>query len=553
MLSTCGGMNKRMPRLKIGEASARFSDSARVGQMKQRIGKTRRLHTRMNYVLHRSRGSPHNYEWNFENPGRALLRTLNPEEADHLITSGEIWEHAHFGRMEWDKIATHSSFKDVMKAYVFHVLESQSPRSGFRCFAQLLAIHRSARKGFGFPIKRAQALGILSALDDPQLFTGFRRFYRWAVGRAIPGFERTILREMERLRPPKEHRRVDPRDPLRYLTNDEERVLLECFQEAPSTTDPQLRNHVLTQLCWELGCRTEQARSIEESNLHRISTCSGEYFSLDLRRAKQRIVVAEYKQRAISNELGEKMLLLIQQNRSMLGPSLPSSPVFCTHPRINISTKHCGQRLNSDTASRAVADFLAETLESEGYRGANVLRHNMAQRLADIGASAEIIAEALDHSDISNVLVYVRARAGIAAIKTRALGKSETYHKILDWLNGRKPVPSTDATPNAKVQGIVADRYIGNIGACGLPGDKWCPKNPVFSCYGCSQFTPFLDGNHAAVADAMTAENTRLIQIAGAEGNRTALANEYPIAVARAVQKLCDRANGISDAHARTV
>jgi hypothetical protein len=168
-----------------------------------------------------------------------------------------------------------------------------------------------------------------------------------------------------------------------------------------------------------------------------------------------------------------------------------------------------------------------------------MLRHNMAQRLADMGAPAAAIAEALDHANLHTVDVYVRSKPDVAVLKTRALGKSSAYREVLNWLNGRTPIPRSEADPGGAVQGMVADRYIGNIGVCGLPKDRHCPYNPVYSCYGCSQFTPFIDGEHEAVADAMVQENLRLIEIAGIDGNRVALANEYPIAAARAVQALC--------------
>jgi hypothetical protein len=51
----------------------------------------------------------------------------------------------------------------------------------------------------------------------------------------------------------------------------------------------------------------------------------------------------------------------------------------------------------------------------------------------------------------------------------------------------------------------------------------------------------------------MAEENMRVIAIAGAEGNRVALANEYPIAVARAVQTLCDKTKASGDERASPV
>lgn len=478
--------------------------------------------------------------YRFENPGRAVLRTTHPEERTDVDTTGAVWAHPHFGRIDWRKIELPEPLKQAMQHYVFHELEAGAPLSGFRCFNQLLAIQRAVDSEIPFPLTAERVLKLLARLDDPQLFTQFRRFYRWATGRGIPGFDRLIMREIERLRVPVRPRRIDPREPGRYLNDEEERLLLAAFEVTPAIDDRRLRDHVLVQLCWELGCRPEQARSIDERHVHLLQVAGEDYWCVDLRRAKQRTATLEYKRRPISAQLGEKILLLSAQNRSEFGPSNPGSPLFRTQPRINKKTKHCGQRLNHDSAARAIADFMSDTLDCGQYRGARMLRHNVAQRLADMGAPAAIVAEALDHSDLSSVRVYVRAKPSVADLKTRALGKSQVYRDVLSWLNGREPAPRSSVEREQVVQGVVAERYIGNIGSCGLPAEKHCAYNPVYSCYGCNQFTPFIDGEHKAVADAMAEENVRLMALAGAEGNRVALANEYPIVVARAVQSLCD-------------
>jgi integrase len=483
-------------------------------------------------------------EYRFENPGRAFLRTKHPEETPWVDTTGDLWEHPNFGRIDWRKIYVPEPLKQAMQHYVFHELEAGASLSGFRCFGRLLAIQRVIDPKIAFPLLRERTFKILAALHDPQLFGEFRRFFRWAAKRSIPGFDRLILRDMERLRPPKADRRIDARNPGRYLKDEEQRLLLTALEVIPSVDDPRLRDHVLVQLCWELGCRPDQARGIEERHVHQEHVAGVDYYHVEMPRAKQRTVTIQYKRRPLSAESGHKIVLLVAQNRKQFGPSDASSPIFRTQSSGHRRSKHFGNRINNDTASRAIADFISETLGYDGYRGARMLRHNMAQRMADMGAPAAVVAEALDHSDLTSVDVYVRSKPDVAELKTRALGKSKVYRDVLDWLNGKEPVPRAIVEPERVVQGLVADRYIGNIGACDLPKDRKCPHNPVYSCYGCQKFTPFIDGDHEAVADAMAQENLQLLGVAGAEGNRVALTNEYPIVVARAVQVLCDNKRG---------
>jgi integrase len=486
-------------------------------------------------------------EYRFENPGRALLRTTHPEEASYVDTTGEVWEHAYFGRMDWRKILVPEPLKQAMQHYAFHELEAGAPQSGFTCFVRLLAIQRVIDSKSGFPLFRERTFEILAALHNREQFNEFCRFYRWATMRGVPGFDRLTMPDIAEFRPPVQRRRVDARDSGRYLTDEEQRLLLTALDTTPAVDDPRLRDQVLVQLCWELGCRPDQVRGIDERHVHEEHIAGEEYCCVDVPRAKQRAATFEYKRRPISSQLAAKILLLVAQNRKAFGSSNASSPLFRTQPVFNIQTKqftnrtkHYGNRLSSLSAACAIARFISERLGPKGYRGGRMLRHNMAQRMADMGAPAAAVAEALDHSNLSHVGVYVRSRPDVAELKTRALGKSRVYRDALDWLNGRIPIPRSEAASGGAVQGMVADRYIGNIGVCGLSKDKRCPYNPVYSCYGCSQFTPFIDGEHDAVADAMAQENLRLIDIAGGiDGGRVALANEYPIAAARAVQALC--------------
>lgn len=493
---------------------------------------------RVSVDLSRRTGDRVRTEYRFENPGRALLRTRHPEEAGYIDTTGEVWEHAYFGRIDWRKIRVPAPLKQALQHFVFHELEAGAPITGFGCFGRLLAIQRVIDPKIALPLSPQRTFKILAALHDPPLFYEFRHFYRWATARGIPGFDRLILRDIEDLHPPIQHRRIDAREPRRYLTDEEQRLLLTVFNTVPDVDDPGLRDHVLVQFCWELGCRPDQVRGIDERHVHLEHLAGEDYGYVEVPRAKQRTATAEYKRRPISPQLAAKTLLLLAQNRKFFGLSDASSPVF--RKQYSGNTQRLGTRLRFTTVSMAIAKFLSEVLGSEGYRGARTLRHNMAQRMADMGAPAAAIAEALDHSSLHSVRAYVRSKPDVAILKTRALGKSRVYRDVLDWLNGRTPTPRAEADSGSVVQGMVADRYIGNIGVCGLPKDKTCPCNPVYSCYGCSQFTPFVDGEHEAVAEAMTQENLRLVDIAGIDGNRVALANEYPIVAARAVQALCN-------------
>ena len=61
---------------------------------------------------------------------------------------------------------------------------------------------------------------------------------------------------------------------------------------------------------------------------------------------------------------------------------------------------------------------------------------------------------------------------------------------------------------------MVGNQYIGGVGACGLPEDTACPKNPVYACYTCAKFHPFRDGTHQEVKSGLQKQAQYFIDIA---------------------------------------
>ncbi|NQD38254.1 site-specific integrase [Permianibacter sp. IMCC34836] len=429
--------------------------------------------------------------------------------------------------------------RNLMQHYVIHRLTISAPRTGVMAGRFLLQFQDEIAQ---WPTAAEANFIELAIRTTKTQHIFLRNFYRFALRQQAPGFIRPMLRVLETIKHLPPLQLVDSRARHRSLNPAEERKLIDSFNTTPSLESNSLRNECLLQICWELGLRPTQIRGLEERHLIFTQTPAGSYFAVDALRAKQRHVNRAYKRRAISNELGEKLLLLIVQNRLLYGSGGSELPLFRT--RLNaagrrLPSKNFAKRMAHDTLAVAIATTLCQRV-GKG-RTANTLRHHMAQKLADLGAPAEVIAELLDHSSLSSVLVYVRARSDIASIKTRALGLNPEYGELLGWLSGRSPIPRTSTAPAAEViQGVVANRYIGNIGLCALPAPNRCPKNPVYACYGCQDFTPFVDGDHAAVATAMAAEHLQLLAGSGNTVNPIAVQNEHPIAVARAVQTLCD-------------
>lgn len=122
------------------------------------------------------------------------------------------------------------------------------------------------------------------------------------------------------------------------------------------------------------------------------------------------------------------------------------------------------------------------------------LRHTMAQRLVDSGASQEELAAALGHSVLRTGLVYFGASANQAELVNKALGASPVYQIIAKIAHDKfiDPQQLAQLTGAQQVAGVPHGIPIAGIGGC-TTGQPSCPSNPVISCYGCPKFMPVHD------------------------------------------------------------
>lgn len=130
----------------------------------------------------------------------------------------------------------------------------------------------------------------------------------------------------------------------------------------------------------------------------------------------------------------------------------------------------------------------------DSNRMAYDLRHSLAQRMVDAGASHEELASALGHTHLKTGLVYFRASANQAELVNKALGLSETYLAVAKIASDR--FISTEALSRLKgeqqVAGVPHGIPIAGIGGCET-GQSSCPYNPITACYGCPKFMPVKD------------------------------------------------------------
>jgi len=133
------------------------------------------------------------------------------------------------------------------------------------------------------------------------------------------------------------------------------------------------------------------------------------------------------------------------------------------------------------------------------------LRHTAAQRLVDGGMSHAGLTEFMGHSSDRVANVYFDASPSQAKRINDALAISPIYSNVAK-------VAKTKTIDKAMLLALPAEKQIGGvphgipiagIGGCEL-GQNLCMKNPVVSCYTCSQFMPLNDPEiHQEVVESL--------------------------------------------------
>ncbi|MBX8509549.1 site-specific integrase [Pseudomonas cichorii] len=137
-------------------------------------------------------------------------------------------------------------------------------------------------------------------------------------------------------------------------------------------------------------------------------------------------------------------------------------------------------------------------------------RYTLGTNLAREGRGEYIIAEALDHSDIQNVGVYVKNIPDIVkridkAVALQLAPFAQAFQGVIvrDEAKARRGEDRASRVCSAG----------GNVGTCGSYG--FCGALAPIACYTCSHFQPWLDGPHELVLDDLLRERDNVRDTTG--------------------------------------
>ena len=232
------------------------------------------------------------------------------------------------------------------------------------------------------------------------------------------------------------------RDPAKGPLDEQEHWLV---RQALKLERGTLLERVCVMLLLELGARTSQLLLLKECHIHMYRRTSGEaFYALDVPRRKQRTAVGyETKRRRISSELGRALEQLIEQNHRQHGNRGPDMPLLCTSRHTYLRKlpdalkKEYDLHLSGVAFDRHVREFALRagivSPRTQKILGLSALRfrHTFGTRLAAQGTPARLIAEMLDHSQVSSVLVYVKSTSSAVERLDQALGGNERFTTVI--------------------------------------------------------------------------------------------------------------------------
>jgi len=435
--------------------------------------------------------------YQFQNPGKIRIRQRTADQPNFLDISGEDWKAIDGGvafSIHWGELEIIDEVKEILKAFIAHRLSRQSVWGSFTSDGRLVTYISKSALAQKFPWSKLDVLSFLGQFaqeKDSNYVYAFNSLYEWCMRQHIDGFSReTLLCVKEyKIKRHKQYEKVFLSQT--HVTPEQEHIIIEAINADFNRKDyPALLENVILQLCFELAPRPIQLYTLDVEDFKATKSPSGEiYYALNLPMAKKRANDRiEKRYRRISKQLGEKIALLLETK----------NPAY-KEERFPLFTLQADSkaRIPSPAFGKMVIDQLRNSGLPDGRP--TLLRHHLAQSLADQGASAETIAEIMGHNSTLPARAYIAATPKIAAIKTRALGKNETYKSIMHMLLTGDIVDRTDTPEERFVKGMVGTQFIGGIGVCGLSANTACPKNPIYSCYTCHKFHPFPDGAHAEV------------------------------------------------------
>jgi len=311
----------------------------------------------------------------------------------------------------------------------------------------------------------------------------------------------------------------------------------------------QLSNadYVLTWLFMLLGARPVQYAVMKVCDFRIEENSAGiREYCLRVPRAKQRHGKArlEFKDRLITPQIGTILEAYVDQIRADfrgIFSDLGDAPMFPLASAVQSPEGYEYHSTSGDVSMRLVKVFEGLNVISE--RTGKVLhvtptrfRRTLGTRAAAEGHGEFIIAELLDHSDTSNVGVYVQSTPAIIeridkAIALQMAPLAQAFAGVL--IHSEKDARRGNE-PSSRIFDPRIVKSMKPMGTCG--SHSFCGQFAPIACYTCANFQPWLDGPHEEVLDYLIGERDKMLTAAD---KRIASVNDRTILAVAEVVRRC--------------
>lgn len=304
----------------------------------------------------------------------------------------------------------------------------------------------------------------------------------------------------------------------------------------------------LVQLVSALGSRSVQFAALKCKDLLPPQDSTAGDWTLLVPRAKQRLGRArsELKPRTLIPHLAQIVSAQVEETQKTYRASGHSSialeelPIFPNwHASGFPGFEFHSTSLELGHRTIAIARQLNVRSERNGSRLAITsrrFRYTVGTRAAEEGHGELVIAELLDHSDIQQVAVYVRATEKIAdrISKAVALRMAPLAQAFMGMLIDSESSATRSADPKSRIRSPQSLDALGNCGQLGF-----CSEAAPVACYTCRRFQAWVDGPHEQLLDTLLVERERSMKTTG--DPRIASVNDRTILAIANVVQLCKK------------
>lgn len=340
------------------------------------------------------------------------------------------------------------------------------------------------------------------------------------------------------------------------LDDAETTALLQAVAAARATKSIPLKGLAAVWLCIILGPNPRQLSLLREEDFRRIDGAHPE-LSIPRIKGKDARIRQQFRQRKLDEVAASLIEELIAENaaRRLAEPwtdeQFGRALFFRDSHRKNLlgRPRHEYAMHATSIEMGRLVEKTVMSLEVHSPRTGKTLaagprrfRYTFATRLLREGASPNVIADLLDHSDLQTVRHYLNLRGDIVdkLDAAMAMDLAPIAQAFLGTLVASEGEALQGTTRTSRIFAATNDPTDEAVGTCGSL--SFCGLAAPRACYTCVKFQPWIDGPHDAVLRTLLSDREER-RARGLNGRIVSMNDNTILAVADVIRR-CEEAKG---------